>query len=103
MPDLEIVLSEFQHTAEEAIRKVLARLGRTTESRQVWRGVIPICSPEPQTVVNLRSADFELWLFDDEASFSSGTGGGTVERLNFTSERELLSNLLQQIEDCLGG
>jgi hypothetical protein len=103
MPDSEIVLSEFQHRAEEAIRKLLASLGRTVESRQVLRGVVPFYSPEPQTVLKLQSADFELWLYDDEASFSSVTGGGAVERLDFKSEPELLSKLLQQIEDSLRG
>lgn len=101
MSDSEIVLSEFQYKAEEALRELLARLGKTIESREVLRGVVPFYTPEPQTVVKLQSGDFELWLYDDEASFSSGTGGGAVERLDFASEPELLTKLMQQIENTL--
>jgi hypothetical protein len=94
-------LTAFQRDAEESIRRLLAKLGRSVDSREVLRGVVPFYSPEPQTVVKLQSGDFEVWLYDDEASFSTSAGGGAVERLDFRSEPELLTTLLQQIQVAL--
>ncbi len=94
-------LTAFQRDAEEAIGRLLAQLGRVVDSREILQGVVPFYSREPQTVVKLRAGDFEVWLYDDEASFSAQTGGGAVERLNFKSEPELLATLLQQIESAL--
>lgn len=94
-------LTGFQRDAEAAVRGLLARFGRVVESRDILRGVVPFYSPEPQTVVKLISGDLEVWLYDDEASFSSACGGGAVERLDFRSEPALLSTLIQQIEAAL--
>ncbi len=101
MQNADPVLTGFQRTAEQAITSLLLRLGRKIDSRDVLRGVVPFFSKDPQTVLKLSSADFEVWLYDDEASFSARAGGGAVERLDFKSEPEVLDRLLEQIEAAL--
>jgi hypothetical protein len=101
MPSQEPSLTEFQQTAEHSIAAILSRAGRRLDSREILQGVVPFFSKDPQTVLKLRSGDFEVWLYDDEASFSAGAGGGAVERLDFSSDSEALDSLLRKIELAL--
>lgn len=101
MQNAKPVLTEFQLTAEQEINALLLRLGRRAESREVLSGVVPFFSNSPQTVLTLISGDFQVWLYDDEASFSAQAGGGAVERLDFRSEPDLLVKLLEKLQAAL--
>ena len=99
----ETSLTPFQVSVEGRVRSLLQRLGKVVTEREIRAGTAPFYSKDEQTAVKLSSEDLEVWLFDDEASFSGPNGGGRFERDDFSSQDELANALLARLEAVLSG
>ena len=94
-------LTRFQHSAERALTDLLAELGRQIDSREVLRGTIPFFSKESQTALRLTSRDLEVMLYDDEATFKTGKASAGFERADFSSQDDLLAEMIARLRKAL--
>jgi len=94
-------LTTFQINAESAISSLLRERGKSVAKREVYEGMVPFYSTALQRYVKLTVDGLEVWLFDNEASFSGPLGRGEFERQDYESEGELLQALLRQLTGCL--
>lgn len=94
-------LTPFQVEAESRVVELLAELGRPVAEREVLVGILPYYSRDEQMVVKLTAADLQVWLLDNEASFSSARGGGGFEREDYADTDALLGALLQSLRERL--
>lgn len=97
----ETLLTPFQKRAERRLRSLLEAHGRTFDSRQILAGTVPFYSAEEQVVLKVSSKDLEVWILDNEASFSATERRGGFERADFDSEEDLLVTLLHEVEKLL--
>jgi hypothetical protein len=93
----ETLLTAFQRDAESGIRALLEGRGKAVLDREIYEGVVPFYSPEMQRYVKLLVEGLEVWLFDNEASFSGPAGSGEFERADYASEAELMEALLEDL------
>jgi len=95
------LLTAFQRNAESGIRKLIHERGGAVTDREIYEGIVPFYSPEMQRYVKLTIGGLEIWLFDNEASFSGPEGSGEFERYDYKSEEDLTAALLDRLAGCL--
>lgn len=99
MADTE--LTEFQTRTQSRVRQVLARHNRTVESQEVFRGKVPFYSKDPVVAVKMLGGGVEVWLFDDDVSYSFRGHSRIFENSDFGSPDELADAFLSALEASL--
>jgi len=100
MEDTE--LTEFQTRMQEQVRQLLAQHGREAESQEVLRADVPFYSKDTEIAVKVLAGDIEVWLYDDEASYSLRGNSRIFERDDFGSPTELAEAFLSALGEALG-
>lgn len=94
-------LSSLQERCEIRVLDFLQLHGRRIDERDVFEALVPFYSPRVITVLKLKSGDIELWVYDDEISFTARTGGGGFEFCDYGSVEVMLDALLSAVEKAL--
>ncbi|HQW65392.1 MAG TPA: hypothetical protein PLJ23_00040 [Gemmatimonadales bacterium] len=94
-------LSLLQEHCESRLSELLQRIGRHLDERELYEALVPFYSPKPFNVLKLRSEDIEVWVYDDEVSFSAREGGRGFELRDYKSVEDLLDAVFLAIEKAL--
>lgn len=98
---MEPQLTSFQITAESRIHDLLSMVGRSVRDRKVRWGQFP-SFPGPETLLELVVDGVEIYLYEDEAMFSTATQDERFEREDYEDETALLEALIQHLLRTLG-
>lgn len=93
---MEPRLTSFQTTAESRIIDLLSRAGRSVRERKVMRGQMPHMRV-PETALKLVADGVEIWLYEDEATFSTATQDERFEREDYEDETAVLDALIEHL------
>lgn len=97
---MEPELTSFQMTAESRILDLLGSVGRPVRERKAMRGQMPHMRM-PETALKLVADGVEIWLYEDEATFSTATQDERFEREDYEDETALLGAFIRQLSRTL--
>jgi len=95
-------LTAFQKEGEERVSQVLEAAGLTVRHRRVMTGQMPHMTA-PETALMLAADRVEIWLYGDEATFSTTNDDCRYERPDYSSEDDLLVAFLTDLQRALAG
>lgn len=93
---MEPTLTSFQATAESRILDLLSKVGHSVRERKVRWGKFPTM-PGPETLLQLVVDGVEIYVYEDEAMFSTATRDERFEREDYEDETALLEALIQHL------
>lgn len=94
-------LTAFQNRTEERVRRLLEQHGRQLDAREVIEADVPFYSDNPEIAVKIVAGDLEIWLYDDEASYSIAGQGQILEKPDYDNQDQLAETLLLQLAEVL--
>lgn len=94
-------MTQFQIEAEKKIAELLAAAGLQVRDRRVITAQMPHMTG-PETAVKLHADGVEIWLYSDEATFSTRTHDKRYERDDYATRDGLLAALLAELSGALG-
>lgn len=93
-------LTAFQRLAEERIREVATAADLTITERRAMTGQMPHMRQE-ETAVKILFDGVQVWLYEDEATFSHGQEDRRFERADYESQEDLLNALIAELRESL--
>lgn len=97
---MESEITQFQMEAERKVAAVRAVAGVKIQERRVVTTQMPHM-PALETAVKLRADGVEVWLYADEATFSTAKHDKRYERADYPSKDSLLASLLVELNGAL--
>lgn len=91
------VLTDFQLRCEGALRELLEYWGIQLVSREV------IGNGEAYIHAAVEGKDLEVWIYDDEAEYRSGSKRRNFEGAVFRDESERIACFIKEVQSELGG
>lgn len=87
----------FQRVAETKVQEVLASRGVAIAERVVAKARLPHMT-DSELVIKLVTEDgAQIWLYEDEATFSEGPADHRFEHADYRSSEDLLRALIETI------
>lgn len=97
----KVELTEFQTHAQVEVQQLLTRRNRVIESQEVFRADVPFYSKDVEIAIKIVAGDVEIWLYDNEASYSFHGDSKIFERSDFDSLDELTEAFLSALNMAL--
>lgn len=94
-------LTALQEEVENRLSTLLSRHDRSVDSREVLEAQVPFYSKQPFGVLKIKSQDLEVWIYDNELSFTSRSGGGGLELAGYRNREDFVEAVLAKIAAAL--
>lgn len=100
--DSSLSLTEFQVSAERAVRELLASAGVSITSRTVGTMEAPFYNPgDPLPVVRLQGPEVDIWIHDNEMGFAVRGSEYFAEAADYDDSSALLADALAALQRAL--